>query len=343
VVAVVDHEIIDFGGSANGRPDPGETVDLIATLKNFGPLAANVEVELDTTDPNITILDGSSVLGDVASGEVVDTSGDPFTFEVAANAPTGHIVVFSLLATFTGGETPSDAAVCIGKFDFLVWDPTGDQSSGPVIAATLAGRHYSGSYRENLPFDRMDDYATLWVSVGIFADNFVVDGTGPEGPAIVNFMANGGSVYLEGGDVWAYDPGLGGFDFGPHFGIIGSQDGTGDMSHVLGAAGEFTEGMDFTYVGENSYMDRLVPTGDGFAVLTNSSPVYNCAVAADAGTYRTVGASFEFAGLQDGAGPSTKVTLASAIMDFFGVVSDDVLFADGFESGDTTAWGVTSP
>lgn len=343
MVTAVDYEIVDFGSSANGRPDPGETVDLIATLKNFGSFATNVQIELNTTDPYITIIDGSADLGDMALGEAVDNSSDPFAFEVAAHAPTGRIVEFSVRATFTGGETLSGLILCIGRFDYLVWDPTGDRSSGPVIAAILEDAHYTGRFCEILPLDQLNDYATLWVSVGIYPNNFVIDGGGSEGPAIVDFMAAGGCIYLEGGDVWAYDSQFGGFDFRPHFGINATDDGSGDLSHVMGVSGELTDGMDFVYVGESSFIDHLDPTGHGFAFLSNSSPVYDCAIAGDAGSHRTVGTSFEFSGLQDGAEPSTRAVLAGAIMDFFQVDPNGMLFTDGFESGGCTVWTAMVP
>lgn len=335
---------MDYGVLQNGRPDPGETVDLVATVKNFGADATNVRVTLDTTDPYIAIIDGSADLGDLAGGQTAATTSDPFSFEVAASAPTGHVVELSLHATFSGGETLSDFQLCIGKFNYLVWDPTSDQSSGPAIAAALDSLHYSGTIRRSLPLDRMDDYATLWVSCGIYADNVVVRSTDPEGPAIVDFMANGGSVYLEGGDTWAFDPQYGGgFDFRPYFGISATVDGTGDLLHVVGVAGAFTAGMDFAYAGENSFIDHLEPSGGAFALLDNSSPAYHCAIARDAGSSRTVGTSFELAGLQDGAEPSTKTALVRAIMDFFEVSPQGDLFADDFESGGSSAWSATVP
>ncbi len=148
---------------------------------------------------------------------------------------------------------------------------------------------------------------------------------------------------LEGGDVWAYDSQIGGFDFRPHFGISATDDGSGDLSQVMGVPGELTEGMDFAYLGENSYIDHLNPTGHGFAFLSNSSPAYDCGIAGDAGFHRTVGTSFEFGGLQDGAEPSTRAVLARAIMDFFQVDPNGVLFADGFESGGSSVWTATVP
>lgn len=181
------------------------------------------------------------------------------------------------------------------------------------------------------------------MSVGVYVDNFVLGSGAAEGPAIVDYMANGGCVYLEGGDVWAYDPGTGGFDFRPHFGITATDDGGSDLSHVIGSTGEFTEGMEFVYTGENAFIDHLNPTGDGFALFSNNSPAYDCGIAADAGTHRTVGTSFEFSGLQDGEEPSTVASLAHAIMDFFQVDPSPVVFTDDFESGDSIAWSVTVP
>ena len=324
--------------SANGRPDPGETFDLTTTLRNFGTAATDLQVVLESSDSLVTVLDGVSDLGDVDAGAFVDNAADPFTLEVSAAAPTGRIVPLTVRATFAGGETVSDLMLCIGRFNFFVWDPTGDKSSGPEIAATLRDLGFTGTYGADLPLDKLDDYSSLWVSFGIYAENFVLEASAQQGPAIVSYMSNGGSVYLEGGDVWAYDPGVGGFNFGPHFGVNGSADGSADMSHVLGLAGEFSEGMDFVYNGENSYMDHLVPVGSGFVLLSNSSPAYNCGIAQDAGTYRTIATSFELSGLVDGTEPSTRATLVQSIMDFFGITDAGPLFADGFEAGNVSAW-----
>lgn len=339
----VDHQIVESGGDANGHPDPGETVDLIVAMKNFGSDATAVNIELVTDSHHISITEGSAVLGNVTEGETVDNIADPFTFEVTPNAPTGTIVMFSLNVTFVGGGSSSDVPICIGRFGYLVWDPTGDRSSGPSIEASLDRLGYSGTIRQSLPTESLNDYATLWVSFGIYSENYVLESSQSEGQAIVDFMAGGGNVYLEGGDVWAYDPGVGGFDFRPHFSVTATEDGSGDLGQVLGETGEFSEGMEFTYSGENSFIDHLVPTGDGFALLSNSTPFYQCGVAADRGTHRTVAASFELAGLEDGVSPSTRDDLVLAIMNFFGVYSANPMFADGFESGDTSGWSGTVP
>ena len=48
------------------------------------------------------------------------------------------------------------------------------------------------------------------------------------------------------------------------------------------------------------------------------------AIANNAGSYKTIGTSFEFGGLADGTTPSTKKDLMSNIFDFFGIVVTDI-------------------
>jgi hypothetical protein len=101
--------------------------------------------------------------------------------------------------------------------------------------------------------------------------------------------------------------------------------------------------MTFQYSGNNSYMDRIAPIGAAEAVFLNVSPAYINGVAYDAGSYRTIGTSFEFGGLVDAASPSTKAELLVKILDFFGMDEIHLLFQDGFESGDTDAWSDVTP
>ena len=119
-------------------------------------------------------------------------------------------------------------------------------------------------------------------------------------------MNNGGDVYMEGGDTWAYDTQTTAHAM---FNINGVSDGSGDMTTVVGQTGEFTAGMSFVYSGENNWMDHIDPISPAFSILQNQSPVYGTGVAYDAGVYKTIGTSHEFGGLTDGSSPSTKIEL----------------------------------
>jgi len=91
------------------------------------------------------------------------------------------------------------------------------------------------------------------------------------------------------------------------------------MGTVVGMTGTFTEGMSFDYNGDNSYMDHIGADPPAFTIFNNQSPLYGTGIAFDAGDYKTVAASHEFGGLQDGATPSTKEELMAAYLEFLGI------------------------
>jgi hypothetical protein len=150
----------------------------------------------------------------------------------------------------------------------------------------------------------------------------VIGSSSGEATQLVNFLNNqGGRMYLEGGDVWYYDPPYqGGYDFCPLFGISATADGSGDMGPVTGQAGTFTNGMTFAYGGENSYMDHISATGSGAFLIFRDNAPYDCGVANVQTGYRTVGTSFELGLLTDGSGVSTRAALLDSIMKFFGCI-----------------------
>ncbi|MEM7397268.1 MAG: hypothetical protein AAF492_33530, partial [Verrucomicrobiota bacterium] len=96
-------------GDGDGVPEPGESIEMPMTLSNSGPGDAhNVTATVTTTDPYITITDGSVSWGTLVAGTTVE--GIDFDFDVAANTPPGHIAAFSLTInsdeiTVTGGLT----------------------------------------------------------------------------------------------------------------------------------------------------------------------------------------------------------------------------------------------
>jgi hypothetical protein len=131
---------------------------------------------------------------------------------------------------------------------------------------------------------------------------------------LADFLNAGGMIYMEGGDTWYYDTPT---PVHPMFNINGTNDGSGDLGTIQGVAGTFSENMSFSYSGENSWIDHITSISPAYMLFNNVSPAYGCAVAYDAGTYKTIGASFEFGGLADGSSPSTKDELMAEIINFF--------------------------
>jgi len=124
---------------------------------------------------------------------------------------------------------------------------------------------------------------------------------------------------MEGGDTWYYDDQTAAHDM---FNINGTSDGSSDLGTINGMAGTFTEGMSFTYGGENNWIDHIAPIGDAEIILENQSPNYGTAIAYDGGTYKTIGASHEFGGLGDS--DASKEELMGEFLSFFEVITTGV-------------------
>ncbi len=304
--------------TGNGRLDPGETTDLIITLKNEGGEdAPSVTGYLFEHSPYVDVPDPDGSFGNIPSGGTASNTGDPFFVHADEFTPNGHTVIFNLEVMSGIYCDTLEFQMTVGRKHYLIWDPDPNHSSGPVIDAALQACGWSGDYSIILPIDNLYNYGVVFVCVGIYPDNYVIMDTSSEASALVDFVNWGGGMYLEGGDVWYWDPMYGGFDFGPLFGINATDDGSGDLANVLGQSGTFSQGMSFPYSGENAYIDHISHQGsDAFLIFRNSSPVYDCGVARDAGSYRTVGVSWEFGGLTDGSPPSTKEALADSLMHF---------------------------
>jgi hypothetical protein len=260
---------------------------------------------------------------------------DPYTVEVSASAPQGHIVNFTLIAQ-DGAFSDTFAFTCvIGTYHYLVWNPDPTAAPGQAIHSILGSMGYSGLYSTTLPTTDLGMYLAIFGCMGIYPNNHMILANSAEATALTSYCNSGGRLYLEGGDFWYYDPLVGGHDFCPLFGITATADGTTDMGPVAGQAGTFTNGMNFNYSGENSYMDHISPSGSGaFLIFRDTDNAYDCGVARDAGTYRTVGTSFELGALVDGSGVSTRAALLDSILHFFGVILTAVEETDGSTAKD---------
>jgi len=307
--------------NSNGILDPGETGNLVVTLKNEGgAIAEAVTSTLSTDSPYIVINDASGAFGAIAPGVSVSNFGDPYTVTAMDTTPIGTDIGFELVVVSGVLVDTFAFSIDVGKNHYYLWNPDPTPAAGEQLDSLLAALGYGGDYGTTLPSD-LSLYHAVFVCCGIYPNRYVIGSGSQEAATLVDFLENQeGRVYLEGGEVWFYDPLYqGGYDFGPLFGIDAVADGSGDLGPVLGEAGTFTHGMDFGYEGENNYIDHIDPTGTGFLVFEDGNNAYNCGVANDPGTYRTVGTSFELGLLTDGTAPSTRAVLLDSIMQFFGI------------------------
>jgi hypothetical protein len=300
------------GGNNNGKLDPGETATLYIETSNTGStLSPEAIGSVSCANPYITVNTSTHNMGNIAAGNTVNAQ---FSVSVSSSCPVGTSVSFNynVLAGYYNASDLFNAI--IGQTPILIIDLDDNASSAPAMEAAINAIGIPYDKLSAIPTD-LDIYASVFVCLGIYSNNTVLSST--QGNQLASYLNNGGNLYMEGGDTWAYDS-----QTAVHamFNIDGQSDGSGDMGTVVGKSGTFTQGMSFNYAGENSWMDRLGATSPAFVILENVSPSYGTAVAYDEGTYKTIGTSHEFGGLADGSSPSTKEELMYQYLDFFGII-----------------------
>lgn len=303
----------DSNGNNNGIIDAGEEINLSVTIKNSGDtMAPDVLGNIDSQSTFINILNGDYNFGDLDIEELAEGT---FSFETNVDTPPGSSATIILNISADNGNyyNQYNFDIVIGQIPVAIIDLDPNHSSGPEIQTAIEENDITVEYLTELP-SSLSVYNTLFVCLGIYSDNHTLSGS--EGQSLADFLSDGGNLYMEGGDTWAFDT-----QTAVHamFNINGTDDGSSDLGTINGFSGTFTEGMSFSYSGENNWIDHLAPLSTAFSILANQSPSYNTAIAFEGNDYKTIGASHEFGGLDDGTSPSTKAELMAAYLEFFGV------------------------
>jgi hypothetical protein len=320
------------GGNGNNMIDPGETLSVIITLENNGSTAADsVNAVLNSTGAEVGVVDSTGYFGHIGVDSLKANDSDPYIIVADSGAPVGTIVIFEAFVHSNFLDDTIRFELAIGQKNYYLWNPDPLPLSGENIHAILSSTGYSGDYGTDLPAD-LSVYNALFVCLGVYSSRYLILQGSTEAMIITDYLNNGGRVYLEGSSAWYVDPYFNnGHDFKPLFGISATTWSYGDMGPIAGQSSTFTNNMYFNYGGENRYMDHIDPSNTGFLIFKDDNNYYNCGVANDPGSYRTVGLSFELGGLVDGTPPSTRAALLDSIMKFFGIMPPGVCEYDDGE------------
>jgi len=312
VLELVDFEISVTNGNNNGRIDPGETADIIITIINSGSSEAfNIIGNLICENPNITINSSAQPFGDMAENV---TSQQTFNITAGFDFPEGYLAEFGLnISCQNGINCYVPFSIPIGRIAALVVDLDPVSSSGPGIYEIFESMDIYSEYVSYFP-ESFDDYLNVFISLGLFT--YYHEITHDQGQTLKEFLLNGGNLYLEGRRFWIQD-----MQTPVHsmFNIDVSDEFYFEFENIIGIPGTFTGGMEFEFnSSQPANVYSLEPVSPAISILTSQHPFYNSAVAYNAGTYKTIGSSFEFGTLVDGSFPSTKQELMQTIMDWFG-------------------------
>ena len=300
-----------------GSPYPSEPQGFSATSLSEG-------IELIWTNPT-TQSDGT-YLDDLISANIYRNGSVIANIETVMGdvssymdtPPEGYIYTYYI--TSIDNEIPSNESeptepleVYAGSPpEYLIWEPSDNTPlSGEAIIDDLEILGEQGFLTEDLwvfgnPLDQ--NFEAMFILNGIFPNSHRLSIN--EQLIIEEYLAGGGSVFMEDGDIWYQYVGEGLIDY---FQCHSYNDGEGDLSMITGLSNVFTEDLTFNYSGENNWIDQLRTLSSAFPILVNSDPEYITAVAYDSGDYRTIASSFEYGGLTDS---DERRELLASILDF---------------------------
>ncbi len=83
-------------GNIDGYLDPGETIHLKPTVKNFGLPQTDITVSLTTSDPYISVVDHTAAIPSIGENVSATNQGDPITLLIDPATPKEHWAALTL-------------------------------------------------------------------------------------------------------------------------------------------------------------------------------------------------------------------------------------------------------
>ncbi|MFP4458627.1 MAG: C25 family cysteine peptidase [Candidatus Zixiibacteriota bacterium] len=147
-------------GNGNDAAEEGETISLYLTLKNEGTIEANsVQANITSSDPYISVIDGSSDYGTIAADASVENSSDPYTFSVSGLSSPDH-ANFDLTISANSGDYERTTVVQVPVWVVL------DITESPIPDKKQIASVYPNPFNSNanIEFD-LPDASNIKLSV----------------------------------------------------------------------------------------------------------------------------------------------------------------------------------
>jgi hypothetical protein len=309
--------------TGDGILDPGETAPFMITLQNTGSSdLEGVLATLASLQPEVQVLE-SAVQDFGTVGKAKAVSGF-YSLHADEAIPDGTITQFVLSVVSDPGLAFQDTiSMRIGKTPVLVIDMDPAHHSGPAIFAMLDELGIISAYEYNIT-SGINHFQSLFICLGYQNFNHALNIW--EGAKLAEYLDAGGKIYMEGRKTWRDDNPTA---IQPKFNII-TVPTVGVYDTITGIDGTFTQGLnlsnDATSPFSFYYMEPVAPA---FSILQDNNSGQVCAVAYDAGTYRTIGALFEYGTMSD-LSPNAGLELMTEYLEFFGIPVEPVgVFEDG--------------
>ncbi len=315
----------------NNKLDPGETAPMEITVQNSGHAAIEgVSAGLVALDPEVQILDNPvQNFGTIGKSASVTRS---YMLLAEDSTPQGFIAHLLLSTeTLPGLQRQDTIELMIGRAPVLVIDMDPNYHSGPVIFQVLQQLNIISDYDYTIS-PKISDYQALFICLGYQNSSHPL--TLVEGTKLAEYLDNGGRIYMEGRKTWIDDPPT---PVHAKF-YLHSVGGSSNFYDTLtGIEGTFTQGLSFHnegYVPWSFYY--LEPYEPAFSIIQSTENQQVCAVACDAGAYKTIGGMFEFGKMSD-ITPNAKRDLMVKYLEFFDIPVNPV----GVHEKNQESFGIT--
>ncbi|MBS1262278.1 MAG: hypothetical protein MAG453_01621 [Calditrichaeota bacterium] len=209
--------------------------------------------------------------------------------------------------------------------DILIWD--GDETPGSAAAIEEILNDFGFETYYTTQFDEVEwnEYMAVFVFLGVYPNYYPIYTDDPEETVMVNYLNSGGSLYIEGNDIFGFNSPQNLLALLP---LTNIADGSADLSSVEGVDGSYMEGANMTYAGENNYIDEFNGTGSAIDILFNPSDGAGCGTIDNGEDYNTACFSFEVGNLVDGADdPNTREYLIEGLLEHWEISTGPVDFS----------------
>lgn len=204
---------------------------------------------------------------------------------------------------------------------YLVWAPLGltDPSALAIKAAIVASGRKAQIVTRLDTIPSLAPYDGIFVSLGVYGRYHAL--TDAEATLLKNYLDAGGRLYLEGGEFFYTGYPQPETVLHPYFKVTGTSDGASKLDGPL-AGRNFVWGLDLAYSQNplyNAWNDRIAhAAGEGGREVQHNAGTlkFATAVTFDSGSYRSIGSSVLFGGLQNAAGGDTPADLMAKYLYF---------------------------
>ena len=109
VISLLGNTFTDNGGTPNGCPEAGETIDMDVSIVNNGVDAVNASATLSTSDPYLTITVPTVSFDPLIPWGSGSASLTSFSFDIGSSCPDPHVAMLHIDIVSDGGYSTEDS------------------------------------------------------------------------------------------------------------------------------------------------------------------------------------------------------------------------------------------